>query len=77
MNPVNYKYVAVWKIDVSKGTDINSTSALKESMLWHYWHFNDVGYKFESNVCNKCSDVLMNAYELKNHCNIICEKSWL
>ena len=35
-------------------------------MLCHYWHFKDVGFKFESDVCNKCHDVLMTAYELKN-----------
>ena len=32
----------------------------------HYWYFKDVGFKFEPHVCNKCHDVLMNAYELKN-----------
>ena len=26
----------------------------------------DIGYKFESNVFNKCHDVLMTAYKLKN-----------
>ena len=26
----------------------------------------DVGYNFEPNVCNKCHDALMTAYELKN-----------
>ena len=26
----------------------------------------DIGYKFESNVCNKSHDVLMTAYGLKN-----------
>ena len=34
-------------------------------MLWHYWYFKDVGFKFETQVCNKCH-VLMTAYELKN-----------
>ena len=34
-------------------------------MLWHYWYFKDVGFKFEPHVCNKCH-VLMTAYELKN-----------
>ena len=28
--------------------------------------FKDVGFKFEPHVCNKCHDVLMTAYELKN-----------
>ena len=54
------------KFDVSEGIDINKTSASKECMLCHYWYFKDVGYKFELHVCNKCHDVLMTAYELKN-----------
>ena len=33
-------------------------------------YFEDIGYKFEPNVWNKCRDVLMTAYELKKHCNI-------
>ena len=35
-------------------------------MLCHFWYFNYVGFKFEPNVCNKCHDVLITAYELKN-----------
>ena len=33
-------------------------------MLCHC--LKDVGFKFEPHVCNKCHDVLMTAYELKN-----------
>ena len=54
------------RTDVSEGIDINKTSPSKDCMLCHYWHFKDVGYKFELHVCNKCHDVLMSAYELKN-----------
>ena len=35
-------------------------------MLFHYWYFKGVGFKFEPLVCNKCHNVLMTAYELKN-----------
>ena len=35
-------------------------------MLCNYWYFKDVGFKIEPHVCNKCHDVLMTAYELKN-----------
>ena len=48
------------KIDVSEG--IEQT----QFMFCHYWYFKDVGFKFEPHVCNKCHDVLMTAYELKN-----------
>ena len=54
------------KIGVSEGTDTNKTSSSKECMLCHYWYFEDVGFKLELHVCNKCHDVLMTAYELKN-----------
>ena len=54
------------KIHVSERMDINKTCGLKECMLCHYWYFNDVRFKFEPHVCNKCHDVLMTAYDLKS-----------
>ena len=54
------------KIDVSEGIDINKTSASKECELCHYWFFKDIGFKFEEHVCNKCHDLLMRAYSLKD-----------
>ena len=54
------------KIDVSEGIDVNKRSTSKECMLCHYWYFKDVGFKFELHVRNKCQNVLMTAYELKN-----------
>ena len=49
------------RTDISEEIDANKTSALKECMLCHYWYIKDIGYKFESNVCNKNHDVLMTA----------------
>ena len=40
-------------------------------------YVEDIGYKFEPNVWNKCCDVLMTAYELKKHCNIKYKRCWL
>ena len=54
------------KIDVSEGIDINKTSASKECELCHYWVFKDIGFRFEEHVCNKCHDLLMRAYSLKD-----------
>ena len=53
------------KIDVSEEFDTNKTSASKECILFHYWYFKGVGFKFELHVCNKCHNVSMTAYELK------------
>ena len=54
------------KIDILEGIDTNKTSASKECMLCHDCYFKDVGFKFEPHVCNKCHDILITAYELKN-----------
>ena len=54
------------QIYVSEGIYINKTSASKECELCHYWFCKDVGFKFEEHVCNKCHDLLMMAYSLKN-----------
>ena len=54
------------KIDVSEGSDTNKISLSKGCMHCHYWYFKEAGFKFELHVCNKCYDVLMTAYELKN-----------
>ena len=35
-------------------------------MLCDYWHFKNIGHKLELNACDKCHDVLMTTYELKN-----------
>ena len=51
---------------VSEGIDTNKTNASKECTHCHYWYFRDVGFEFEPHVCNKCHDVLMTAYELKD-----------
>ena len=35
------------KIEASEGIDVNKKSASKEFMLFLYWFFKDVGFKFE------------------------------
>ena len=54
------------KMDASEGIDANKTSGLKECELCHYWIFNNVEFKFEENVCNRCHDLLTMACSLKN-----------
>ena len=46
------------RIDVSEGIDLNKTSESKEYNIWHYWYFLDKGFKFQSDVCHVCHDVL-------------------
>ena len=50
--------------DVSEGIDGNKTSAPKECDVCHYWYF--LNYKFQSNVCNRCHDLLMMSVNLSD-----------
>ena len=34
------------RIDFSEGTDVNKTSASKESHICHYWYFSNYSFKF-------------------------------
>ena len=47
------------RIDVSEGTDVNKRSASKECVICHYWYFLNYSFKFQTNVCNRCYDLLM------------------
>ena len=46
------------RIDISEEIDINKTNASKECDSWHYWHFNYIGFKYESYHCNGCHGVM-------------------
>ena len=46
------KMLQYQKINVSEGIDVNITSGSKECDLCHYWFFEDIGFKFEENICN-------------------------
>ena len=54
------------KIDVSKGTDVNKTSASKECDVCYYWYFLNYSFKFQPNVCNRCHDLLMMSMNLSD-----------
>ena len=43
------------RINISEGNDIYKTSLSRKFMICHYWYFKDLEFKFDSNICNKCS----------------------
>ena len=47
------------RIEVSERIDVNKASASKECDICHYWYFLNYNFKFQSNVCNRCHDLLM------------------
>ena len=53
-------------INTSEGININKSNKSKECMICNYWHFKDIGYKFEPYICNGSHGISMMAYELEN-----------
>ena len=47
------------RVDVSKGTDVNKTSAWKKCDICHYCYFLNYSFMFQPNVCNRCHDLSM------------------
>ena len=45
------------RIDISKGIEVNKTSASKECDICHHWYFLNFTFKLQSNVCNRCHDL--------------------
>ena len=54
------------RIDVSEGIGINKASKSKECDICHYWYFLNIGFKFQSPVCNKCHDLVMMSMNLSD-----------
>ena len=47
------------RIEVSERIDVNKTRASKEYDICHYWYFLNYNFTFQTNVCNRCHDLLM------------------
>ena len=54
------------RIDISKGIDVNKTSAWKECDICHYWYYKDIGFKCEPYLCNGYHDLMQKAINLND-----------
>ena len=52
--------------DVSEGIDVNKTRKSKECGICNCWSFLNKGFKFQSNVCNRCLDLLTMSVSLSD-----------
>ena len=46
------------RIDISQGIDIKKTNVSKECKVCHYWYFKDIGFKYETYLCNACHGLI-------------------
>ena len=53
--------VEYYGIDMSEGTDIAKTSALRECVVWNYCYFLEISFRFQPKVCACCYDFMQKA----------------
>ena len=52
------------RTDISEGIYVNKTSASKECDFCHYWYFKEIGFKYQSYLCNDCHDLMKKLWVL-------------
>ena len=63
------------RIDISEGIDVNKANSSKECDICHYWYFKDIGFKYESYLCNGCHDLMQKAMGLNNIAIVYIKKN--
>ena len=46
--------------------DVNKTNESKECDVFHYWYCLNKRYRFETDVCNGCYDLMQNSTRFKD-----------
>ena len=54
------------RIDTSEGIDVDKTNLSKEQDICHYWHFKNIGFKYEPYLCNGCHYLMQKAMSFNN-----------
>ena len=49
------------RIDISKGIDVNKTNTSKECDICNHWYFKNIGFKYETYLCNSFHDLMEKA----------------
>ena len=60
--------------------DFGNTNKSLECMIFHYWYFKDIGFKYQPYVCNGCHDFSMIVQSLDDFVILrvsIVDAAWL
>ena len=45
------------RIDFSEGIDTNKTDSSCECIIYHYWYFLNINFRFKLKVCSACHNM--------------------
>ena len=62
----NVKMISYERIDCSEGIDFNKGENSVKCMIYNYWYFKDIGFKYQPYVCNGCHDFSMTVKNLSD-----------
>ena len=54
------------RIDILEGNGVNKTNLSKECDICLYWYFKNIGFKFDSYLCNGCHDLMQKSTSNNN-----------
>ena len=54
------------RIDISEGIDVNKTNLSRKCVICHYWYFKDIGFKYQTYLCNGCHDLMQKVMGFNN-----------
>ena len=54
------------KIDVSEEIIANETTGSRECIIFHYWYFIQIHFRFYTKVYNECHDLMQKAMSINN-----------
>ena len=63
------------RIDISEEIDVNKTNLSKECDICRYWYFKDIGFKYESYLCNGCHYLMQKAMSFNNVAIVYVKRS--
>ena len=63
------------RIDISESINVNKTNLSKECDVYHYWHFKDIGFKYEPYLCNGCHNLMQKAISFNNIAIVYVKKN--
>ena len=67
---VNYKCLEYNRVDVPVGIVINNISGLRECIIYRYWYFLKINFRFQPEVCDGCHDLMQNTTSFNDVANV-------
>ena len=63
------------RIDISEGIDVNKANLSKQCDICHYWYFKNIGFKYETYLCNGYHDLMQKAMSFNDIAAVYVKRS--